>query len=56
MAQHSYEMQQVEAFAKSRAAPFFAGVVAFIFGMVMQLLWTWPGCCAGIGIVPQSLG
>ena len=56
MAEHSYEMQQVEAFTKSRAVPFFAGVVAFIFGMVMQLLGTWPGCCAAIGIVPQSLG
>ncbi len=56
MAQHSYEMQQVEAFTKTRAVPFFAGVVAFIIGMVLQLLGTWPGCCASIGIVPQSLG
>jgi hypothetical protein len=49
-------MNQVEQFAKTRALPFFAGVAAFVFGMLLQLAGTWPGCCTAIGIIPQSLG
>jgi hypothetical protein len=56
MAQHAFEMQQVDLFAKNRAVPFFAGVAAFVVGMLLQLAGTWPGCCAAIGITPQSLG
>lgn len=56
MAQHAFEMQQVDLFAKNRAVPFFAGVIAFVVGMLLQLVGTWPGCCAAIGIVPQTLG
>jgi hypothetical protein len=56
MADHVFEMQQVELFTKRRALPFFAGVIAFVIGMVLQLAGTWPGCCAAIGIIPQSLG
>ena len=48
-------MQQVNLFTKRRAVPFLAGVIVVI-GMVLQLAGTWPGCCAAIGIVPQSLG
>ena len=43
-------------FAKTHACLFFAGVVAFLTGMVLQLAGSWPGCCAFIGIIPQSLG
>ena len=35
---------------------FYAGVVAFIFGMILQLAGAWPGCCRAIGIIPQSVG
>jgi hypothetical protein len=56
MAEHVFEMQQVDLFTKRRAVPFLAGVIAFVIGMVLQLAGTWPGCCAAIGIVPQSLG
>jgi hypothetical protein len=56
MAQHMFEMKQVDLFAKNRALPFFAGVAAFVIGMVLQLIGTWPGCCAAIGIIPQSMG
>jgi hypothetical protein len=56
IAQHMFEMQQVDLFAKNRAVPFFAGVVAFVIGMLLQLAGTWPGCCAAIGVIPQSMG
>ena len=56
MADHAFEMQQVDQFKKRRVLPFFSGVVAFVVGMVLQLAGTWPGCCAAIGIIPQSLG
>ena len=56
MADHAFEMQQVDQFKKRRALPFFVGVFAFVIGMVLQLAGTWPGCCAAIGIIPQSLG
>jgi hypothetical protein len=56
MAEHVFEMNQVEQFAKTRALPFVAGVAAFVFGMLLQLAGTWPGCCTAIGIIPQSLG
>ena len=56
MAQHAFEMQQVDLFAKNRAVPFFAGVVAFVVGMLLQLAGTWPGCCSAIGVIPQSMG
>jgi hypothetical protein len=56
MAEHVFEMQQVDLFAKNRAVPFFAGVAAFVIGMLLQLAGTWPGCCAAIGVVPQSMG
>src|SRR5262249_9224947 len=54
--QHAYEIDQVDRFRKAHARLFFAGVIAFIAGMVLQLLGAWPGCCASIGIIPQSLG
>jgi hypothetical protein len=56
MAQHVFEMKQVDLFAKNRAVPFFLGVAAFVIGMVLQLIGTWPGCCEAIGIIPQSMG
>jgi len=56
MAQHAYEIDEVDRFRKAHARLFFAGVVAFIAGMVLQLLGAWSGCCASIGIIPQSLG
>jgi len=56
MAQHAYEIDQVDRFRKAHARLFFAGVIAFIAGMVLQLLGAWPGCCTFIGIIPQSLG
>ncbi len=56
MAEHVFEMQQVDLFAKNRAVPFFAGVAAFVVGMLLQLAGTWPGCCRAIGIIPQSMG
>lgn len=56
MAEHAFEIQQVDLFKRRRALPFFVGVVAFVVGMALQLAGTWPGCCAWIGIVPQSLG
>ncbi len=56
MAEHVFEMKQVDLFAKNRALPFFAGVVAFVVGMILQLAGTWPGCCTAIGIIPQSMG
>jgi hypothetical protein len=56
MAEHVFEMQQVDLFAKNRAVPFFAGVAAFVIGMLLQLAGTWPGCCAAIGVIPQSMG
>jgi hypothetical protein len=46
----------VDRFRKTHAPSFFAGVAAFIAGMILQLLGVWPGCCAFIGIIPQSLG
>ncbi len=56
MAQHMFEMKQVDLFAKNRAVPFFAGVAAFVVGMLLQLAGTWPGCCSSLGIIPQSMG
>jgi hypothetical protein len=56
MAEHVFEMQQVDVFKKRRVLLFFGGVTAFAVGMVLQLAGAWPGCCASIGIVPQSLG
>jgi len=56
MAQHAFEIDQVDRFRKTHARLFFLGVVAFLLGMVLQLAGTWPGCCAAIGIVPQSMG
>ena len=56
MAEHAFEMDQVERFKKTRAPLFLAGVIAFVIGIVLQLLGTWPGCCPPIGIVPQSFG
>ena len=58
VARHAYEIDQVDHFRKTHARLFFAGVVAFIAGMVLQLqlLGAWPGCCAFLGIIPQSLG
>ena len=56
MAEHAFEMDQVDRFTKTRAPLFFAGIIAFLIGIVLQLLGTWPGCCSSIGIVPQSLG
>ena len=56
MAEHVFEMQQVDLFAKNRAVPFFAGVAAFVIGMLLQLAGTWPDCCAAIGVIPQSMG
>ena len=56
MAEHAFEMQQVDLFSKNRAVPFFAGVVAFVIGMVLQLAGAWPNCCSAIGVIPQSLG
>jgi hypothetical protein len=56
LAQHAYEIDQIDRFRKTQARLFFAGVAAFIAGMVLQLLGAWPGCCAFIGIIPQSLG
>lgn len=56
MAEHAFEIDQVDRFAKTHARLFFAGVVAFLAGMVLQLAGSWPGCCAFIGIIPQSLG
>ena len=54
MAEHVFEMHR--SLHETRAVPFLAGVIAFVIGMVLQLAGTWPGCCAAIGIVPQSLG
>jgi hypothetical protein len=56
MAEHAFEIDQVDRFAKTHARLFFAGVVAFLAGMVLQLAGSWPGCCEFIGIIPQSLG
>jgi hypothetical protein len=56
MAQHVYEIDQVDRFSRTHARLFLAGVIAFIFGMVLQLAGAWPGCCAAIGITPQSVG
>ena len=56
MADHVFEMNQVDLYAKNRALPFFAGVAAFVIGMLLQLIGTWPGCCSAIGIIPQSVG
>jgi hypothetical protein len=56
MAQHVFEIDQVDRFKKTHARLFFAGVISFIVGMLLQLAGTWPGCCAFIGIIPQSLG
>jgi hypothetical protein len=53
MADHVFEMQQVDLFKKRRAFLFFLGVVAFVAGMVLQLAGAWPGCCASVGITPQ---
>jgi hypothetical protein len=56
MAEHAFEIDQVDRFAKTHARLFYAGVVAFIFGMILQLAGAWPGCCSAIGIIPQSVG
>lgn len=56
MADHVFEMNQVDLFRKRRLSLFFAGVAAFLAGMVLQLAGTWPGCCIFIGIVPQPSG
>jgi hypothetical protein len=56
MAEHAFEIDQVDRFAKTHARLFYAGVVAFIFGMILQLAGAWPGCCRAIGIIPQSVG
>jgi hypothetical protein len=56
MADHAFEMNQVDLFRKRRVSLFFAGVTAFLIGMVLQLAGAWPGCCASIGIVPHSTG
>jgi hypothetical protein len=56
MADHVFEMNQADLFRKKRASLFFAGVAAFLFGMVLQLAGAWPGCCAAFGIIPQSWG
>ena len=56
MAEHAFEIDQVDRFAKTHARLFYAGVVAFIVGMILQLAGAWPGCCRAIGIIPQSVG
>jgi hypothetical protein len=56
MADHVFEMNQADLFKKTRLSLFFGGVAAFLTGMVLQLAGAWPGCCASIGIVPQSAG
>jgi hypothetical protein len=56
MAEHAFEIDQVDRFARTHARLFLAGVVAFLAGMALQLAGSWPGCCAFIGIIPQSLG
>jgi hypothetical protein len=56
MAEHAYQIDQVDRFGKTHARLFLAGVISFIFGMVLQLAGSWPGCCSAIGIVPQSMG
>jgi hypothetical protein len=55
MARHAYEIDQVDRFM-THARLFFAGVVAFIAGMILQLLVAWPGCCTCIGTIPRTLG
>ena len=38
MADHVFEMNQVDLYGKNRALPFFAGVFAFVIGMLLQLI------------------
>jgi hypothetical protein len=56
MAEHAFEIDQVDRFRRTHASLFFAGVIAFIVGMVLQLAGAWPGCCSFIGVNPQSVG
>ena len=56
MADHVFEMNRVDLFRQKRVWLFFAGVGAFLFGMLLQLAGAWPRCCAAFEIVPQSLG
>src|ERR1700680_2238859 len=43
MAEHAFEIDQVDHFKRTRAPLFFAGVVMFLVGIVLQLLGAWPG-------------
>jgi hypothetical protein len=56
MAEHAFEIDQIDHFKRTRVPLFLAGVLMFLVGMTLQLLGTWPGCCSSIGIIPQSLG
>lgn len=41
-------------YARHRYGAVYAGMALVLLGFVLQLLGTWPGCCAAIGLMPGN--